>query len=57
MLFSQIHSPVPGLGCVNAEITNFIKLLLMLGRMLFLLSTAIAAPVSGGHSLPLDDPI
>lgn len=38
------------------EITNFIKLLLMLGKMLFLLNMAIAAPVLEGQSL-LDDPI
>ena len=36
---TQMHSPVSGLGCV--EITNFIKLLLMLAKMLFLLNTAI----------------
>lgn len=41
----------------SAEITNFIKLLLMLGKMLFLLNMAIAAPVSEGHFLLLDDPI
>lgn len=39
------------------EMTNFIKLLLMLGKRLFLLNTAIAAPVSEGQFLILDDPI
>lgn len=29
----------------------------MLGKMLFLLNMAIAAPVSEGHFLLLDDPI
>lgn len=41
----------------NAEITNFTKLLLMLGKMLFLLNTAIAVPISEGRSFLLDDPV
>lgn len=57
MLFSQIHSPASAWAVWSAEITNFIKLLLMLDKMLFLLNTAIAVPVSGGQCLPLVDPI